>query len=569
MDLDLYANQLYFDDFKQEYSERHDEVISMISNSKDEFELAICNHGLDSILSKKRDPNYHSDTIIIDGNSLTIASFSDSVLDEIINTIPPTIKKLTIDKYIYDKCKRLLKRFPNLEELNFLRDDESTLIGLEQLIENTAIKRMHISKLQDEDYNQKGLIGSTIRDHSFAVYNGHRYDIANGFFQFDISNSVFFNKDNIDEIREYVYPSMIDKDSHFSILQYGNTIFRSSKNKVEFLLTDPIKESLHRLEVILEVTGIEPESIKLMTSNKSYSDLNELYKFNKYKNVMVDYENNDKCTIDEFIQMRGTLDYYVGLIKQNNLSPAERLCYAYDLIKSNIYTEVDEDQDLSLSRNIHSIVDTGKIVCVGYAVFLAELLKELGIEAHSIGTEVPMKDGTIAGHERNLVMIDDDKYNIHGTYAFDCTWDSNKIRYHVIRDGEDRIVSKVKEDDQLVRIYDNMSSYSNFFIPYQCYSLFFPGEKLYRDIKDFHGYEFDPQHAALESIPGFLGKKETTDVFDTAPILSEETIISLIHNTRMYEGYSKELNDQLIDEVSDIRRNDIPKELRTDTLKTR
>ena len=51
--------------------------------------------------------------------------------------------------------------------------------------------------------------------------------------------------------------------------------------------------------------------------------------------------------------MRATLDYYKSLIEDKNLSPLEKATFGYDIIKSFVYNEVKEDENKSISRNIH------------------------------------------------------------------------------------------------------------------------------------------------------------------------------------------------------------------------
>ena len=45
--------------------------------------------------------------------------------------------------------------------------------------------------------------------------------------------------------------------------------------------------------------------------------------------------------------------------------------------------------------------------------------------------------------------------------------------------------------------------------------------------------------------------------------------MEIIYNTRMYEGYSPEINQELLEEVEEIRRLKAPKELRAEDGMTR
>ena len=75
------------------------------------------------------------------------------------------------------------------------------------------------------------------------------------------------------------------------------------------------------------------------------------------------------------------------------------------------------------------------MVCVGYSKLLNELLDKVGIDANRISINVDTsydddfsieeKEVELAGHERSIISIDDDKYNIHGLYMADPTWDNS------------------------------------------------------------------------------------------------------------------------------------------------
>ncbi len=151
-------------------------------------------------------------------------------------------------------------------------------------------------------------------------------------------------------------------------------------------------------------------------------------------------------------------------------------------------------------------------------------------------------------------------------FALDCTWDSNSNRYNVVRNDEEKLVGSIYPDDKIIHKYDAMSSYRYFLIPYQFYSNYFPGETIDKDIKNLSSIQhFNPNELEVNTINDIKSdsSKNINCKYDES-FLSEDLIISLIYNTRLHEGYSKEQNDLLIDEVIKLRKDKKPKELEID-----
>ena len=239
--------------------------------------------------------------------------------------------------------------------------------------------------------------------------------------------------------------------------------------------------------------------------------------------------------------MRETLNYYKNLILEANLSPLEKVTFAYDIIKSFHYQEAE---DRSISRNIHSIVRDGKIVCVGYAAFLSQLLKEVGIDSFSISTSVPTKDG-IKGHQRNVVKIKDDKYSVDGVFALDATWDSAKDLIKIVdENGKEDIVrsSKKQENQTKEKEYDNLSLYEYFLVPASEYQKVFSGEKM-PNFSSATYYKNDDSLESAESVASeFVGDKR--------PDFTK--LLKLISNVRLKQGYTKEQTLQSIEEIIEL-----------------
>lgn len=86
-------------------------------------------------------------------------------------------------------------------------------------------------------------------------------------------------------------------------------------------------------------SGFTPELIEWHCENRTYHDLDKIVDLNKKYQLSIDYSSCYKTDADSYLGMRSTIDYYKDLINTANLSPVEKLMYAYDLIKSYSYNK--------------------------------------------------------------------------------------------------------------------------------------------------------------------------------------------------------------------------------------
>ena len=180
---------------------------------------------------------------------------------------------------------------------------------------------------------------------------------------------------------------------------------------------------------------------KMLKYHKKYNlsiDVNNRELFRKSgilsiipKNVEINIRNNEYIyTISDYLMEEEKLEKLIAPIREANLSPLEKYLAIYDIVKSfKPYKENNTDK--RQSRDLRYILkdDNEYIVCVGFARLLLELLTRAGIPCKYIHVDVDSSrevDQTInhAGHARNLVKIDDDKYGVHGIYLSDSTFDS-------------------------------------------------------------------------------------------------------------------------------------------------
>lgn len=184
------------------------------------------------------------------------------------------------------------------------------------------------------------------------------------------------------------------------------------------------------------------------------------------------YNEGKEMTLKELIEMYNKLLTLIKDVKDKNYSPAEKLFYAYNIVKSRIYKKEEKHEDETISRNLAEILKCKKIVCEGFANFLLGLCDVLEIPTEKIIWI--HKSKRKAGHDTVAVYLNDEKYNIHGIFAIDPTWDSKEnekdttykqyIRHFLVP------MNMEKNEKAKSNIIPNVScSYYRFFISYDLY----------------------------------------------------------------------------------------------------
>ena len=115
-------------------------------------------------------------------------------------------------------------------------------------------------------------------------------------------------------------------------------------------------------------------------------------------------------------------------IRKTHLSPYEKLLMAYLKVTSRKYVQEDtEKEHFSVSRSVIGVLNTDRIVCVGYAEWLKAIIEEIGdenIQVYNNGVACSLDGKHVEGFHRNLIIhIKDEKYGIDGYYYLDPTWD--------------------------------------------------------------------------------------------------------------------------------------------------
>ena len=155
------------------------------------------------------------------------------------------------------------------------------------------------------------------------------------------------------------------------------------------------------------------------------------------RNVNLEIINDDNTySLTEYLKEERILENMIVRVRGANLSPLEKYLAIYDIVKK-YKPYKDNKKNPNESRKLKYILSDNNpyIVCAGFTKLLTELLSRVNISSKYLsvsidtsyegGMTVEEKNISFERHARNLIRIDDDKYNIHGYYLADTTWDNN------------------------------------------------------------------------------------------------------------------------------------------------
>ena len=551
-----YIEKYISDNFYKELEQNKDAIVKYLLSNQEKISIVEKIYGFDDYDKIIENNGFTKEDKLIEvsDSGIVTSNLTNSFVKLIVDNISKNIKELEIPEEIFKKIK--ITDYKELEKLRISGNILLTKDYLEKLKTSTKLKEFVVNKFEYDE--------SIIEDEILFEKFGRKLLYYNGF---ALKEEYFEFSDYMDVKCKKPYKkiekifSLLDSDMPITSLSIIDTSIkkdesvkysiRYSKEKdyttgeegyvLIFNNFDSISDIKSAIN-IFKKHNKKIDEIKINLLNKDYDDIRLITSIEKEYNVSLYYKEAYKSiTLKDYISMRETLNYYKNLILEANLSPLEKVTFAYDIIKSFHYQEAE---DRSISRNIHSIVRDGKIVCVGYAAFLSQLLKEVGIDSFSISTSVPTKDG-IKGHQRNVVKIKDDKYSVDGVFALDATWDSAKDLIKIVdENGKEDIVrsSKKQENQTKEKEYDNLSLYEYFLVPASEYQKVFSGEKM-PNFSSATYYKNDDSLESAESVASeFVGDKR--------PDFTK--LLKLISNVRLKQGYTKEQTLQSIEEIIEL-----------------
>lgn len=567
------AYKVLFDQPMEKYIKTNpQELIDYISSQKESLTITESNIEIEDLKRKIKEPEYLNDKrFVINETSLELQAIPEEVFKFIVEHANKEIKHLSLPNSCF-KDISFLSQFPNLETLTitgYCKLDEEEIDFIKK---NTSIKEIFTSSgaivkydyipKDDEIYLSKPkevFISGNITNKCTRVpysYSSIETKVAGTNINFDLLEQAISQID----YPEGKHPERLEITSNKLLEEYGisnDTLLRlkfNENNEVEELFYNGIEDISKLREIVSRIEKkTKIHKIVLKCENKTYENAYYLNSIAKKYPVEINYGDLHNCTVEEFLAMRETLDFFNDLVQANNLSPAEILMYAYDIMKTFRYKENEEDKDKS--RYLHNIVMTDYIVCVGYAKFMEQILKENNIKAVEVGVTCDLGNGEYGGHARNLVYLDDDKYDIHGIYAIDATWDSAKGRPILITDehGKRYIVKEARDTDTVEKDYDANALYRHFIVPADEYEDVFikdtipPVLKLQIEDKYDEFYQdtdkygpFITTRTDLTALFGEIPSKD--DLKDALRVRkpSLETFRNILFTVRKAQGYTKE-----------------------------
>ena len=181
---------------------------------------------------------------------------------------------------------------------------------------------------------------------------------------------------------------------------------------------------------------------------------------------------------NEYLREEQKIEAMVAPIRDSKLSPLEKYLAVYDIVKRFRRYKGTEHSDLDTYVLKYLLDDNNTlIVCAGYARLLEELLTRVDIPCKKMSVQIGKPRPEVMGmsgdrikyepHARDIIMIDDSKYNIHGIYLADPTWDShfdyNLYLNSLLTFDRKREALKVERvaDEQLLLDFHNTKEFMN------------------------------------------------------------------------------------------------------------
>ena len=559
----------FIDEWKKAIKASKEDIINAISNQT-EIKIVLEHSTIRDEINYRKNNSYIPPLIQIQGNKIITKYITPELIRIVLENLSESIETLNVPGEFLN-FSDLLKLYPKLTTINVTNNYKISEKNIIDIKNNTKIENIEAINFEGltTDYNLNALYYNgdfeeiKLLDSSLTIRNPNKKISPLGNY-FNIPDLY----QNIDDVIKYIKENNIDplSNDYFNIISktLDNNYISFSKRDKELEYKGELSK-LNEMVDKIEQLGIYPSIILIKLENKDYDY--KLFKSIKYP-ILIDY--GDKyayATLEEFIAMRETINYYKELITSSNLSPLEQITYAYDIIKSFDYNEGIYTSD---SRSMHKIINTGNIVCVGYSQFLKQVLKELGYKIESYSLNSPNEYGKYPNefdnHRRNVIRIDDDKYNVHIVAVMDSTWDSDEPEKTTYR-------FRHKNESTLSDI-NNLLSYIHFLIPRNEYMFLFKDKYLpsfFTINSEYLKENFDTMpiirrtesetEESLKVLQQLFDKGEglMIDHYLNAKRPTYEIFREVIKNVKLAEGYNQT-------ESQDISNNIILKE---EPIKTR
>lgn len=532
-----------------------------------------------AVHKRLEDPTYLQTPVEMTEQGLIFNDINQDVIDFVINHLSKDITELELTNKFFEDIS-FLSQFPKLCKLRItgmckFSDEEITFIK-----EHTNITEIETTNgtIVKNDYQPKeGEVLLTSPTPVFISGNLTNRAINNYFIGDSIEAKVSGKTIDFALLERAFLASEHSSDKPIISVEVKSTALKdehTNRQTLMKLFIGPDQEITKMIyngrEDVASLTAVTRQlerkrpikKILLNCENKTYDNMYYLNSIAKNHDLSINYGELSDCTLEEFVGMRETIDWFNELVRQYNLSPAEIVTYAYDIMKTFAYKENEEDR--SIPRNLHSIVATDYIACVGYSKFLTQILTENHIAATEAGVTCNVGTKDQGGHSKTLVRIDDDKYDIHGVYCVDATWDRDKGSAMLVetKDGKNYVQYATNEGDTVQRQFDSMGLYRNYLVPAKDYLKIYPTDtepQLYKATTNGvvsklvnPSKELENEYSlAITQMQELFGKNPDKDLVADYMVAKKpnlETLERILYNVRRAQGYT---NDQALEIVED------------------
>lgn len=514
-----------------------------ISSKKDHVSIDIYSISLDDIVKKSKDESYlNGQELLYTEDGIKLLFPVKNLWNDIKYYIPKSITKLEIPFEIIQNDIPFLKNFPSLETLVLSDYANLTKEQIQKIQKNTNIKELLV--------NSTFYYNDFYKNEGFALEDGNvlykdllirKKDSEEKGFKLD---TMYIDTYNLNQEQIEKLYSISEKKDRIIIRTQD-----SSRYTINFLNDKLVDVSIDSNKLVdidkfynyLVNKEYQVNSVCINVGKMEYlnMDLSRYEKLAKETNLTFDYgAGGNPANLEEFKGLVASLNWYRNLIKEANLSPTEKVMFAFDIIKTFAYNESDVSK--KDSRYPHRIIETGNIVCVGYCEMLKQILKDMDdIKVGNLSVDCYDSNGNhLGGHARSIVELDDSKYNIHGMYVMDATWDS------------------VKKELSEVKKYTALDLYRYFLVAPNDYKLIFPNDTV-PNIFMSQQKEVNLVNEYVYAFEGIATSIEKSKLINTvtddkvrkyldAKRISLDTFNQMLYNVRIAEGYLPEMmNDEI------------------------
>ena len=242
----------------------------------------------------------------------------------------------------------------------------------------------------------------------------------------------YLNEDDLEEsVKQYNNLKSSNPDLNFMVIVSKDFVLKDSEQDCQNLIK------------LLNEFNISNKNITFSVSTKEHNfyidEWEKIKKLNqfleKYK-VGFGFEDMKKTwSISEVEKANSSILDSAKKIKSQNYSSFEKLLSAYLKVTQRQYNKERKAEHHSISRSVYGVLNSNKIVCVGYAELLEAILNEVGDENIKVyqnhvccSANNKNQDCT---HRTLIVYLKDEKYGIDGYYYLDPTLDCKEYNSYI------------------------------------------------------------------------------------------------------------------------------------------